>query len=71
MTNDCSVQTERHLNIPVLQTESSEKVRQQNRVIQTVPVKDLSSHSSRETSQSSKYEVTNKYKKSCSDNYGI
>lgn len=40
---------------------SSGNVRQENRVVQTVPVKELNSHSSKETSQLSKYQVTNKY----------
>lgn len=53
-TSDCLIQTERHKPDP--QTESSEKVRQENRVVQTVPVKELNSNSSRETSQSSKYQ---------------
>jgi len=56
-TSDCSVQTERCK--PVLQTESSGKVRQENRVVQTVPVKELNSHSCKETSQLSNYRVTN------------
>jgi len=54
MTSDCLVQTERHK--PVLQTESSGKVRQENRVVQTVPAKHSNSHSNRETSQSRKYQ---------------
>ena len=56
-TSDCLAQTERHK--PVSQTESSsEKVRQESRVVQTVPSKELNSHSNKETSQSSKYQVT-------------
>lgn len=50
------VQSERHMSVPVLQNESKEN-RHQNRVIQEVSFKELSSHSSRETSQSSKYQV--------------
>ena len=49
--------SERHMNIPVLQIESSDVRCQQNRVLQTVPLKVSTSHSSREKSQSNKYQV--------------
>ncbi|KAJ7392224.1 hypothetical protein OS493_013600 [Desmophyllum pertusum] len=48
--------SERHMNIPVLQIESSDVRCQQNRVLQTVPLKVSTSHSSREKSQSNKYQ---------------
>ncbi|KAL9978706.1 hypothetical protein ACROYT_G016255 [Oculina patagonica] len=48
------VQSERHMS--VIQNESKENIRHQNRVIQEVSFKDLSSHPSRETSQSCKYQ---------------
>jgi len=57
-TSNCLVQTERHK--PVLQTKSSAKVTQEKRVVQAVPIKELNSHSSRETSQSNKCQVNNK-----------
>ena len=57
LTNDHFVQSDRHMSVPVLQTESKESIRHQNRVLQEVSFKELGSHSSRETSRSSKYQV--------------